>query len=99
DLAGQFSFSGEGPWGTVSGSTSIAGDWPAANLLTFVGISPVSSPQSVLQYSVTVSDVIDGRINYNMEGIAYGSYIVGFYGYDPVSRAITTYGAFDDPVV
>ncbi len=98
-LAGQCSFSGAAPWGTVSGSTSIAGDWPTGGLLTFIGISPMSSPQSVLQYLVSESDVNDGRINYNMEGIAYGTYLVGFYGYDPVSREITTYGAFDNPVV
>ncbi|MEZ5339510.1 MAG: hypothetical protein R3F46_14770 [bacterium] len=97
-LQGQCSFSGAAPWGTVSGSTSIVGDWPTDGKLTFIGISPMSAPQNVLQYLVSESNVNDGRIHYDIEGIAYGTYLVGFYGYDPVSRQVDTYGAFDSPV-
>ncbi|MCB1186552.1 hypothetical protein KDL29_05225 [bacterium] len=98
-LSGQCSFSGDAPWGTVSGSTSITGDWPAAGKLTFIGISPMSAPQNVLQFLVSESDVNDGRIHYDIEGISYGTYLVGFYGYDPVSHQVDTFGAFDNPVV
>ena len=99
DLAGQFSFSGAVPWGTVSGVTSVNGDWPGAELITYIGISPASSPQNQLQQIVSASELNDGKLFYNLEGISYGTYIVGFFGYNPVSHEVVTYGAFDDPVV
>lgn len=99
DLTGAFSFSGAVPWGTVSGTTSVVGTWPDASLLTYIGIAPASSPQSQLQFLVSESDLNDGKLHYDMDGIAYGTYIVGFFGYNPVSHEVFTYGAFDNPVV
>ena len=99
DLSGSFSFSGTVPWGTVSGTTSVVGTWPDPSLLTYIGISPASSPQSQLQYLVSESDLNDGKLHYDMDGISYGTYIVGFFGYNPVTHEVFTYGAFDNPVV
>jgi hypothetical protein len=99
DFAGEFSFSGDVPWGTVSGTTSVVGSWPPANLLTYIGIAPASSPQAQLQFLVSESNLNDGKLHFDMDGISYGTYIVGFFGYNPVSHEVFTYGAFDNPVV
>lgn len=98
-LAGQCSFSGQAPWGTVSGVTSVEGTWPDPSLVTYIGISPIDNPMAQLQHLVSESELNDGKLFYNLEGISYGTYLVGLFGYNPVTHEVTTFGAFDDPVV
>ncbi|MCH7472223.1 hypothetical protein IIA79_04655 [bacterium] len=97
NFSDAMSFSGPAPWGTVSGIVLLSGDWPGDRLV-FVGIAPHDNPSEVLQWIVIEDDLSEGKYYFNFESIAYGQYLVGFYGYDSTTHQVDTYGAFDDPV-
>jgi len=96
---GEAAFTGPGPWGTISGFAvfSASPSFPAG-LVVFVGFSPLSDPPNVQQWAVAESDLEGDKIYFNVDYIAYGDWLVGLYGYDPVTHQVTTYGAFDSPV-
>lgn len=96
--SGTASFTGPGPFGSISGVTSVAGDWPAAGKLVFLGFAPVSQPSAITQWLVSADQLNNGYLYYNVDGIAHGSYLVGLYAYDPVTHQVTTAGLFDNPV-
>jgi hypothetical protein len=96
---GTGSFTGSGPFGSVSGATLIGGDWPDSSTLVFVGLAPQSNPSAALQLLVSEEDLNEGVLHYGLESIAYGTYFVGLYGYNPVTHAVTPFGQFDAPVV
>jgi hypothetical protein len=93
------SFTGSGPFGSVSGATLIGGDWPTDGQLVFVGLAPQSNPSAALQLIVSEDELNEGVLHYGLESIAYGTYFVGLFGYNPVTHAVTTFGQFDAPVV
>jgi hypothetical protein len=100
DFSADASFTGPGPFGTISGSAQLsdATAFPGDRVV-FIGFSPASAPQNALQTLVAATDVNDGQIIYNGEGIAYGTWIVGLYGYNPATHEVTVYGMKDEPVV
>ena len=98
-LTDQANFTGAFPenWGTISGVVQVSGAWPTDRIV-FVGLSPVATPQAVLQHTVTEDDVNEGRIHFNLEGIAPGTWLVGLYGYEPQTNDVDIYGLEDDPI-
>lgn len=97
------SFTGDGPdFGTISGIASLQGNttFPdSASFITFIGFSPMSAPQEVTQWVVSSADVQTGnKLVFNVDGIAFGTWLVGLYVYNPVTRDFSTAGAFDTPV-
>ncbi|MDQ3023812.1 MAG: hypothetical protein M3R04_05425 [bacterium] len=96
----QASFTGEGPFGSVSGIALLSDDFefPAAGELAFIGISPVSDPQNALQWIVDSADASSGQLAFNIDGIAYGTWLVGLYGYNPGTHAVTVFGLLDAPL-
>jgi len=95
---GAASFTGPGPYGTISGVTQVGGTWPDASQLVFIGFAPQSQPQNIYQWLVAQSQLNSGNIYFNVDKLAYGTYIVGLYGYDPVSHNVTVFGQLDNPV-
>lgn len=101
------SFTGPGPWGTVSGRVALSGAWPA-NQIVFVGFTPtgtMNTLQFLVEEDATVGDTseytthqADGTVVFNVAHIAYGTYDVALFSYDPVTHIPTLCGAFDDPV-
>lgn len=102
------SFTGAEPWGTISGRINLTGAWPADRIV-FVGFTPTGT-QNTFQYIVhelaTVGSTMeytthqaDGTVVFNIAHIAYGTYDVAFFSYDPVSHIPTVCGARDVPVV
>ncbi|MCC7479610.1 hypothetical protein IT575_14300 [bacterium] len=97
------SFTGEGPnFGTISGIAALQGNttFPdSASFITFIGFSPVSAPQNVSQWVVSSADVQTGnKLVFNVDGIAFGTWLVGLYVYNPATFDFETVGAFDSPV-
>lgn len=96
------SFAGDEPWGTISGVIDIEGDWPSDQVV-FVGFTPEGGT-APLQYPVTENQPTDGFVEHNTQGqviynianLGYGSWTVGFYGYDMTTHEITTYGERDE---
>jgi uncharacterized protein (DUF2141 family) len=100
DFEAEASFTGSGPFGTISGIALLEGELtvPSGKLL-FVGFSPVSQPQNALQWLVTGADIQEnGWIVFNVDHIAYGTWLVGLYGYDPQTNQVSVYGLLDEPV-
>jgi len=98
----QMSFSGVGPWGTISGValfvTNGSTSWPDPSLLVFVGFNKVAEPTNILQWLVSEADVNHGELIFNVDHLDFGTYNVGLYGYNPVTHAVSVYGAFDETV-
>jgi hypothetical protein len=95
---GTGSFTGSGPFGTISGVTQVAGTWPDSSQLVFIGFAPQTAPQNVFQWLVSADDLNEGYLYYNVDNIAYGTYYVGLYGYNPVTHAVSVFGQLDNTV-
>jgi hypothetical protein len=96
----DMSFSGPGPWGTISGVVLPQGNttWPAASLLTFIGFNKTDEPTNILQWLVSEDDLNGGHLVFNVDHLDFGDYNVGFYGYNPVTHAVSVYGIYDHVV-
>jgi hypothetical protein len=94
------SFTGEGPFGSVSGVALLSDDFefPSGGELAFIGFSPVSDPQNALQWIVDSADASGNQLVFNVDGLAYGTWLVGLYGYNPQTHAVTVFGLLDDPI-
>jgi uncharacterized protein (DUF2141 family) len=101
DFSEHASFTGEGPFGSISGVALLSDDFefPGAGELAFIGFSPVSDPQNAYQWIVGSGDAEGGQLVFNIDGIAYGTWLVGLYGYNPQTHAVTVFGLLDEPVV
>jgi hypothetical protein len=95
---GTASFTGPGPYGTISGVTQVGGTWPDASQLVFIGFAPADQPQNVFQWLVSAEQLNGGLLYFNVDKIAYGTYSVGLYGYDPVTHNVSVFGMLDNPV-
>jgi hypothetical protein len=100
NIAAHASFTGDGPFGSISGVAILSDDFafPGNGDLTFIGFSPVSDPQNAYQWIVDSGDVSNGELVFNVDGIAYGTWIVGLYGYNPTTHAVTVFGLLDNPI-
>lgn len=101
------SFTGAKPWGTISGRIALSGTWPADQLV-FVGFTPHGTSntyQFIVNETGTVGDTTeytthqtDGVVVFNVAYLAYGSYDVGLFTYNPVSHAVGVCGLRDVPI-
>jgi hypothetical protein len=96
----QASFTGEGPFGSVSGVALLSDDFtfPTGGELALLGFSPIDAPQNLLQWIVTDADASGDQLVFNIDGIAYGTWTVGLYGYNPQTHAVEVFGLLDEPV-
>lgn len=108
NFTGRGSFTGPEPWGTISGRISLTGTWPADKIV-FVGFTPAGT-QNTFQFLVAQNGTVgntteytthqpDGIVVFNIAHIAYGTYDVALFSYDPVSHIPTICGMRDVPVV
>lgn len=100
DFSADVSFTGNAPFGTVSGLVLLEEEFSfVAGQLYFIGLSKPTDPQNALQHLVAASDVNSaGQLFFNIEGVSYGTWLVGLYGYNPETHAVTVHGLLDDPV-
>ena len=100
NFAEHASFTGEGPFGSISGVALLSDDFefPGAGELAFIGFSPVSDPQNAYQWIVDSGDATGNQLVFNVDGLAYGTWIVGLYGYNPQTHAVSVFGLLDDPI-
>jgi hypothetical protein len=100
NISAHASFTGEGPFGSISGVALLSDDFefPGAGDLAFIGFSPVSDPQNAYQWIVDSGDASNGQLVFNVDGLAYGTWIVGLYGYNPATHAVSVLGLLDDPI-
>jgi len=100
NLTADASFTGNGPFGTISGVAVLSDPftWPSGGQLAFIGINPVDQPQNVLQTIVTSADASNGLLYFNLDHVAYGQWNVGLYGYDPATHNVTVFGLLDNPI-
>jgi hypothetical protein len=100
DFSADASFTGEGPFGSISGVALLSDDFefPSGGNLAFLGFSPASDPQNALQWIVTSEDASNGELFFNVDHIAYGTWIVGLYGYNPVTHEVSIFGLLDNPL-
>jgi hypothetical protein len=100
NFSAHASFTGDGPFGSISGVALLSDDFafPGAGDLTFIGFSPVDDPQNAYQWLVDSGDVSSGELVFNVDGLSYGTWIVGLYGYNPQTHAVTVFGLLDNPI-
>jgi hypothetical protein len=78
---GSFNFSGLGPYGSVAGTITLTGNWPASGSV-FIGLTPGTQPTQLLRWPVESSAVEGGTLAYSVPDVAYGSYGLGLYSAD-----------------
>ena len=83
------SFTGPTPFGSVAGTVTLTGAWPATARRVFIGVQPQSGP--LLYWPLEEADVVAGRLAYIVGGLSYGTYTLGLFSED-LQGNITEHG-------
>jgi len=93
---GDINFTGAGPYGSIAGTVTVTGTWPATGSV-FVGVTPQGAA-APLRWLVKSSAVTGGTLPYKVPSLAYGTYSVGLYAVSQ-QGTVTPLGAPVAPVV
>jgi hypothetical protein len=78
---GSFNFSGPGPYGSLSGTVTLTGTWPASGSV-FIGLTPAGNTSQLLRWPVDSAAASGGSLPFTVPATAYGTYSVGLYAAD-----------------
>lgn len=99
-LDDKFSYTGPAPFGSASGSIQTAGvDFEQDTI--YLGFTRDEADAQLLLWPLRTADIAGSSLDFNVPGLAHGSYQLGIYGYrqNPGQSSLYRYGWTAQPLV
>jgi len=86
--------------GSISGTVTFLGDFPDVSppAGVYIGASVAIDQPSAYFVQITADDLIGNEVSYTLDDVAYGTYFISIFVYDPTTHKPEFFGAYDGAV-